>query len=168
MNALERGYGDPRQPDFRKRFIVPVEAGGIKVYVHKDLAYLTKGFLTQIVNEGYKLDARADDWGYAFRPIRGYETKYKLTKNLKYLSNHSWGTAIDLNATSNPMTSDGRVHTDMPRHVIDAANTWGFSWGGDYTGKRKDPMHFEVLLTKNDAVRKSMLIAHFLESLGKK
>lgn len=167
LTALDRGFGDPRHADFYKKFIVPVKAGGISVNVHRDLAYLTQGFLTQITDAGYKLNGRADDWGYANRAVRGYELKYKLTRSLRYLSNHAWGTAIDLNATTNPMTKDGRVHTDMPHEVIDAAHTWGWSWGGDYVGQRKDPMHFEMLLTKNEAVKKSMQISAFLSALSK-
>lgn len=171
VTALDRGFGDPRRADFRTKNIVKVTAGGITVSVHKDLSFLWTGFLTEITDPkiGYKLNGRADDWGYSFRAIRGYEQKYADTKDLHYLSNHSWGTAVDLNATTNPMTSDGRVHTDMPMAVIQAAKNWAFSWGGFYTGKRKDPMHFEMLLTRQEAVKKSMEIAAYLKGMaGKK
>lgn len=81
-----------------------------------------------------------DDWGYAYRPIRG------ATR----LSNHSSGTAADVNAL---------------RHVLGRRGTFGYRvrgkvaawrirralrvyrgcirWGGDYRG-RADEMHFEI------------------------
>jgi len=79
-----------------------------------------------------------DDWGYAERPIRGSTT---------VLSNHSSGTAIDLNATAHvlgaePSTSFSRQEIDTIHAVV--ARTEGcVRWGGDYTG-RKDGMHFEI------------------------
>lgn len=77
-----------------------------------------------------------DDWGYAFRPIRGYETG---------LSNHASGTAEDLNATDHPLAVD---HTFTPKEVDEIHRLLGkydgcIRWGGDYSG-RKDPMHFEI------------------------
>lgn len=75
-----------------------------------------------------------DDWGYAYRPIRGYSTT---------LSNHA-GYAIDLNATDHPLGVRGtftpvevraiRRRVDFYDGVID--------WGGEWT--RCDAMHFEI------------------------
>lgn len=78
-----------------------------------------------------------DEWGYAFRPVRGYTTQ---------LSNHASGTAMDLNATRHPL---GRADTFSPaeeRLILSRVN--GFyagciRWGGEYHG-RKDEMHFEI------------------------
>jgi hypothetical protein len=78
-----------------------------------------------------------DDWGYAFRPIRGETTK---------LSNHSSGTAIDLNAPKHPLGASG-TFTPMQTVLIQAlAKKYGIRWGGDYKN-RKDEMHFEIDLT---------------------
>ena len=77
-----------------------------------------------------------DDWGYCFRMVRGTADK---------LSNHSSGTAIDLNA---PKHALGKVGTFPPEKVpmIRAlATKYGLKWGGDYVN-RKDEMHFEVNL----------------------
>ena len=82
-----------------------------------------------------------DDWGYAYRPIRGQSTGF---------SNHASGTAADANA---------------PRHWLGQRGTWRFmvrgklaevrirvrlklyagllKWGGDYVN-RADEMHFEL------------------------
>ena len=77
-----------------------------------------------------------DDWGYAYRPIRGYESG---------LSNHSSGTAEDLNATDHPL---GAEHTFKPAEVEAIRRRLRIydgciRWGGDYSG-RKDAMHFEL------------------------
>lgn len=79
-----------------------------------------------------------DDWGYAYRPIRGYITT---------LSNHSSGTAMDLNSTRHPLGKTGTwskkqvgsIHALLRLHVLRLV----VRWGGDYHG-RKDEMHFEI------------------------
>ena len=78
-----------------------------------------------------------DDWSYAFRQVRGSTTA---------LSNHSSGTAVDLNATKHPLGHAG-TFTPMQTVLIRAlAKKYGIKWGGDYVG-RKDEMHFEIDLT---------------------
>jgi hypothetical protein len=78
-----------------------------------------------------------DEWGYAYRPVRGSETN---------LSNHSSGTAVDLNATKHVL---GKVNTFGPvRRAWIRTYLYFFyrrtiRWGGDYAG-RKDEMHFEI------------------------
>lgn len=62
-------------------------------------------------------------------------------------SNHSWGLAIDINAPMNPL--GGTTHT-IPEEMGRLWNTYGFRWGGDYTGT-KDWMHFEFMGTPEDA-----------------
>lgn len=147
MDAADRGWGEVGAPGsatgatYRRNNIIRVEAGGVSVYVHKKIAPLVAAFMNEIVRRGYRLDRVADDWGYNHRYIAG----------TRVLSNHSWGLAIDLNATTNPMTSDGIVHTDMPGWVVSTATRYGLYWGGNYTGIKKDPMHFEFLGTPHDA-----------------
>lgn len=140
--AQQRGWGDPDAPGYRQNHIVGVSTGGVKVYVRREIAHLVQGFLHELVQGGYRLDKQADDWGYNNRDIRG-------RPGVK--SNHAWGLAIDINSATNPMTQDGKVHTDMPLWVRESAHRWGFFWGADYSGSRKDPMHFEFLGTPADA-----------------
>lgn len=61
------------------------------------------------------------------------------------LSNHSWGTAIDLNAWENPLghTPVGVGARGCVRELVDIANGLGFYWGGHFAG-RPDGMHFEL------------------------
>lgn len=74
-------------------------------------------------------------WGYNYKVIEGGQT----------LSNHSSGTAIDLNAPNHPM---GKANTfnDAQREAIRRilkTCEGVVRWGGDYSG-RKDDMHFEI------------------------
>jgi hypothetical protein len=77
-----------------------------------------------------------DEWGYAYRPIRGQSSGY---------SNHASGTAADVNATHYPLglvlmtaTRAARIRVRL-RRVLKGT----IRWGGDYLN-RKDQMHFEV------------------------
>lgn len=143
--AEARGWGDPDRAGYARDHIVTVTAGGVNLAVRREVAPLFAGFCDELAAGGYPLDRVADDWGYANRDIRG-------RPGVK--SNHAWGLAVDLNATTNTMTSDGRTHTDMPSWVPALAEErYGLSWGGDYTGDRRDPMHFEFLGTPADAAR---------------
>lgn len=79
-----------------------------------------------------------DDWGYAYRPVRGFSTT---------LSNHASGTAMDFNATKHPL---GKTRTWTRRQMRKIRNwlAWRayrkcIRWGGDYHN-RKDEMHFEI------------------------
>ncbi len=82
-----------------------------------------------------------DDWGYCFRQVRGATDK---------LSNHSSGTAIDLNATKHPLGAVG-TFTPMQTVLIQAlSKKYGLKWGGDFKS-RPDDMHFEVEVSATKA-----------------
>lgn len=56
-----------------------------------------------------------------------------------HFSAHSYGLAVDLNASRNPM---GQVlHSSWSKEFVACFKEQGFDWGGDWHG-RKDPMHF--------------------------
>ena len=78
-----------------------------------------------------------DDWGYAFRNIRGVTEK---------LSNHASGTAIDLNAPKHPLGAVGTFPAEKVPMIRALAKKYGLRWGGDYLN-RKDEMHFEIDIT---------------------
>lgn len=148
-HAGTRGWGDPSTSTYRKK-IIPIVVDQTKFFVHKDVASIFHHFLVRLVLENnYSLDEAEDDWSYVFRPVRGYEDEYRRTGDMRYLSNHSWGLAIDVNALKNPMSS--RLKTDLPVEWIKAnAGRYGLAWGGSYSG-RKDPMHFEFMGTPKKA-----------------
>jgi hypothetical protein len=78
-----------------------------------------------------------DDWGYAYRMVRGNATK---------LSCHSSGTAIDLNATQHPLGKAGTFPPEKVPMIQALAKKYGLTWGGDYKN-RKDEMHFEISIS---------------------
>jgi hypothetical protein len=83
-----------------------------------------------------------DDWGWAWRPVRGQTTGY---------SNHASATAIDLNATRHPRGASGTFTRRQIRAVrrilastFDAAHGRNVvRWGEDYQST-VDGMHFEI------------------------
>ncbi|HET7713386.1 MAG TPA: M15 family metallopeptidase, partial [Patescibacteria group bacterium] len=126
---------------------VKLEVAGITLYVHRAVSYLFKEFIEELASKGYSVAKGRDDWGYANRNIfiRGRDTGRK--------SNHSWGLAVDLNATANAVSYDGRVHTNLPKNVSEIAKKYDLFWGGDYSASSyRDPMHFEFLDRPRDAV----------------
>jgi len=64
---------------------------------------------------------------------------YRVIRNSSKLSTHSWGIAIDLNPETNRTGTPG----DMEPQIVAVFKQYGFKWGGDWTGRRKDPMHFQ-------------------------
>lgn len=82
-----------------------------------------------------------DDWGYAFRMVRGTTDK---------LSCHSSGTAIDLNATKHPLGKYDTFPAEKVPMIRALAKKYGLKWGGDFKS-RPDDMHFEVNVTPEKA-----------------
>lgn len=78
-----------------------------------------------------------DDWGYAYRAIRGQTTG---------LSNHASGTAIDLNASKHPLGKEHTFTLDQVKVIHELIKKYHLRWGGDYVN-RKDDMHFEIIAT---------------------
>lgn len=121
--------------------LTEIEVDGRKFLLHKTVAPLFEAFLRSIVAGGYRIGTgQLDDWSFVCRPIAGTSKP----------SNHSRGTAIDINATTNPQSY--RLQTDIPDWVVKTAARYGISWGGDYRYPTKaDPMHFEYRGTKAEA-----------------
>jgi hypothetical protein len=63
---------------------------------------------------------------------------WRTQRKSKNLSRHSWGIALDIDVTDNPMGTPG----EMNKTAITIFRSYGFLWGGDFRS-RKDPMHFE-------------------------
>jgi len=113
----------------------PVPGTKIKLRCAEKVAPLLVTFAAEFHQHVEAIDQGSlDDWGYCFRNIRGTSDK---------LSNHSSGTAIDLNAAKHPLGHAG-TFTVMQTVMIQAlAKKYGLTWGGDYKN-RKDEMHFEI------------------------
>lgn len=95
--------------------------------------------LVEPINQG-----QLDDWGYAFRMTRGSD---------KVLSNHSSGTAVDLNALKHPLGKSNTFNKEQCNIITLLITKYGLAWGGHYK-KRKDEMHFEIKLDKKQVKQK--------------
>lgn len=117
---------------------VPVEGTKVKVRCAKAVAPLIAAFCKDFHELIEPIDAGAlDDWGYCFRNVRGSNDK---------LSNHSSGTAIDLNATKHPLGKVGTFPAEKVPMIRALAKKYGMIWGGDFKS-RADEMHFEIAIT---------------------
>jgi hypothetical protein len=95
-------------------------------------AWSNAGLLTQIL---------AWDGAFVSRLKRGKAG----SSNTADLSNHSWGTAFDINAKWNALGAVPafRGQPGCVRDLVPIARHFGFFWGGDFRG-RIDGMHFEL------------------------
>lgn len=127
--VIESGT-DPRLVAIPK-IVGRVRAGDVATI----FTYLNERFDAEVED----IDAGRDDWGWAYRAIRGQSSGY---------SNHASGTAEDLNATRHPLGKRGTftaAQVTALRRIL-AALGGVVRWGGDYTG-RPDEMHFEIVGT---------------------
>jgi hypothetical protein len=78
-------------------------------------------------------------WGYEWRMIRGDSST---------LSNHSSGTAVDLNSPHHPQNSSGTFRPAQVDWIRQILRTCGgvVAWGGDWA----DEMHFEIRGTPDE------------------
>lgn len=142
-------YGHPEKLKNIDMWDLPteLEIGVIpkRIYCNKDIVvHLTQAF-NNLISTGCVKELKTWDGCYNFRPVRGYEAKYKaamkahnLDLAISYLSNHSWGTAIDVNAFENGLGATPKLSPAFVKCFTDA----GFEWGGGW--KRKDGMHFQL------------------------
>ena len=116
----------------------PIPGTSIKIRLAKKAAPLLVGLATEFHKTIEPIDkGTLDCWGFAFRMIRG---------STDSLSNHSSGTAIDLNAIKHPL-GKRNTFTDKQEIIIrQIAAKYGCKWGGDW--KRADEMHFEIDLNR--------------------
>jgi len=104
--------------------------------VHVVLGYVARRFNSEV-----EALVKGWCWGHSYRPISGSTT----------LSNHSSGTAIDLNAPRHPLGTSGTFTATQRSHIRSILNSCNgvVRWGGDYSG-RKDEMHFEINVRPGD------------------
>jgi hypothetical protein len=136
--------GWPASPDPKAIKIksYPIPGTDIKVRVAEAAAPLLIHFAAEFNERVEKIDkGELDDWGFAFRLVRGSEDS---------LSNHSSGTALDLNARRHPL---GKRDTFTPEQKIILDELCAkYKLRGGYTYKnRPDDMHFEVIVSPGEA-----------------
>lgn len=138
--ALKK-YGDPEKQSAMILWDVPgyLEIGVIpkRIYCNKDLIVPLAAALQALITTGHVKELKTWDGCFNIRKKRG----------LKSTSLHSWGLAIDLNCSDNPL---GKTYEQLiaegkkpfSEGFVKCFTDNGFTWGG--TWKRKDGMHFEL------------------------
>lgn len=66
---------------------------------------------------------------------------WRRMKSSKRVSRHGWAIAIDLDVLDNADGSTGNMHP----HIIESFESQGFEWGGRWSERERDPMHFEFV-----------------------
>jgi len=117
----------------------------LKIACAKDVAPILVAFCKEFHELVEPIDqGQLDDWGYAFRMTRGSD---------KVLSNHSSGTALDLNALKHPLGKSNTFNKEQCNIITLLITKYGLAWGGHYK-KRKDEMHFEIKMDKEQVKQK--------------
>lgn len=121
------------------RIIGRVRKGAVAVIFD----HLTNFFDTHIEN----IDGSRDEWGYAYRPVRGQTTG---------LSNHA-GYAIDINAMRHPRRVYGTFSAAQKKkmnaylkNTLEGVVRWGENYPRPYV---VDGMHFEIVGTPAQVAR---------------
>ena len=101
-----------------------------RVTCHRLMLPQLRGALQDVVDAGLSSSLKTFDGCYVPRFIeRNPENSISL---------HTWGIAIDMDASTNYRGIQGTMHPE----VVKIFKRWGFRWGGDWT--YTDPMHFEL------------------------
>jgi hypothetical protein len=99
-----------------------------RIRIHYRLVPSIERIFYKLYDQGLWEMIRSFDGTYVWRAKRSGEK----------LSTHSWGIAIDLNASTNRLGTRG----DMPIEIIRAFDEEDWEWGGEW--HRPDPMHFQA------------------------
>lgn len=86
--------------------------------------------LEEVIATGLADEIHPDEYAGCYYP--------RFIATTTTLSNHSFGTALDLNVPGNQRGTVGQID----RGVVAIFKRWGFAWGGDWSWT--DPMHFEM------------------------
>ena len=117
-----------------------------RIYCNKQMVLPLEIAFLNVIDKGLEREIKTYDGCFNNRPIRGYEKKFndrvangRWDLAAKYMSVHSWGCAIDINAFENGLGKTPKMRKELVSCFVDA----GFEWGGNWT--RKDGMHFQLL-----------------------
>ncbi len=116
-----------------------------RIYCNKEMIVPLEAAFLNIINRGLADELRTWDGCFQVRAIRGYEelvkkliTQGDIEKAMLYMSIHSWGIAIDINAAWNGLGKKPQMSKELVKCFTDV----GFEWGGDW--RRMDGMHFQL------------------------
>lgn len=131
-----------------------------QIVIHRDLAEDVEGLFGSFIDIGFPVFLVVpivafgwnDDESMAANNSSAFN--YRLIKGTDRLSNHSFGTALDLNPRQNPYYArDGKVYPEGARYDLSVPGTVtpevvalfkqrGWTWGGDWRIP-VDYQHFE-------------------------
>lgn len=111
------------------------------IWVHKLAAGPIVGLFEDWQHAGLLGLVKTFNGAWVARMKRGHETSTRMAD----LSNHSWGTAFDINAPWNRLGKRGARWGESGTVEPLVANAYarGFAWGGDFS--RPDGQHFELV-----------------------
>jgi hypothetical protein len=138
VEISSNGWGASKDPSLIHIKPFPIKGTDEKLRCNAICGPVLAAFASEFHSKVEPLDVgKLDDWGYAYRPIRGETTG---------LSNHASGTAIDLNASRHPLGRKDTFKPEQVKMIHELIKKYGLRWGGDYK-TRKDDMHFEIVET---------------------
>jgi len=128
--AAAMGAGDPSGGGSSKPKLKSISSrSGPSTQVNEAVADNFQNLINHLDMAGYKINSLG---GYNDRDVTGQP-------GVK--SAHAKGAALDINPSTNPMSS--RLITDLPENIGIIAGNLGLGWGGDWQSK-KDAMHFSA------------------------
>ena len=128
---LYREYGNPFLPGFAESHITRLLFVHTEIECHRAIQPLLHSIAEEIVSRGIESLIHTVDGCWNVRSIVGSS----------HPSLHSWGLAIDLNASEFPLGSSKRQEPTL-LHLFARR---GFFYGGDFY-RRPDPMHWHYTL----------------------
>ena len=155
-------YGDPHtiwdEGKYMTVWSVPryitdrIDALPRRIYCNKEMILPLEISFLNVIERGLMNEFKTFDGCFLVRPIRGYETLVrrliedgKIEKAMVYMSIHSWGTAIDINAFENGLGKEPKLSKEFVKCFEDA----GFEWGGNW--RRLDGMHFQLAYLREES-----------------
>lgn len=120
-----------------------------RLRVHKKVADSLKRVLAEIWEWAGRKQSVIDECGMS---VTGGGYNFRLKRGGSSLSMHSWGCALDFDPANNGM---GDTTPKLARYpaVLAAFAREGWEWGGDWSGKSCDGMHWQAAWTRANAVR---------------
>ena len=129
LGLIDDLESDRRIPQPRLRHRFQTDVVGLDRSRHKLVAEVFVSVFADIQRAGLQQELTSFGGCFAFRAQR---TGTKL-------SSHAWGIAVDLNPESNAQGTAGNMNAEVAATFTKA----GFTWGGDWQGHSRDPMHFQ-------------------------
>jgi hypothetical protein len=108
---------------------IPILSDLGEVNCHKEMIPLLRGAFEELARRGL------GDLIHGFAGC--YSARFSNRDPEATLSHHSWGVAIDINASENPLGAE----PNMDSRIVTVLEDWGFTWGGRWLVP--DGMHFE-------------------------